>query len=199
MMLDHIGQPDVAEKVHNAWLATLENGRVTYDLYREGQSREKLGTKEFGEAIAEHLGEKPKHLQPVQYFEKPSRKSNQELYGYSRPAPKKKELFGVDVFLHWAGTDPDQLAEQLNQAATNELELTMITNRGTKVYPGYNPETFCTDHWRCRFKSKSGNPIANPAVIQLLQSIYDKGLDFIKTEQLYEINGEPAFSKGQGE
>ena len=27
----------------------------------------------------------------------------------------------------------------------------MITNRGTKVWPDGAPETFCTDHWRCRF------------------------------------------------
>lgn len=27
----------------------------------------------------------------------------------------------------------------------------MIFNRGTKVWPRGMPETFKTDHWRCRF------------------------------------------------
>jgi isocitrate dehydrogenase len=30
-------------------------------------------------------------------------------------------------------------------------QLTMITNRGLKWPDGFN-ETYCTDHWRCRFK-----------------------------------------------
>src|SRR5205085_10929178 len=36
MMLVHIGQTDVAEHVHNAWLSTIEDGVHTYDIYSEG-------------------------------------------------------------------------------------------------------------------------------------------------------------------
>src|SRR5690606_10971564 len=36
MMLVHIGQSDVAEKIHNAWLKTIEDGLHTGDIYREG-------------------------------------------------------------------------------------------------------------------------------------------------------------------
>ena len=35
MMLVHINQPEVAERVHNAWLRTLEEGIHTYDIYDE--------------------------------------------------------------------------------------------------------------------------------------------------------------------
>jgi len=44
MMLNHIGQSDIAEKVHNAWLRTMEDGVHTYDIYKEGTSKEKVGT-----------------------------------------------------------------------------------------------------------------------------------------------------------
>ena len=36
MMLVHIDQTDVAERVHNAWLRTIEDGIHTYDIYTEG-------------------------------------------------------------------------------------------------------------------------------------------------------------------
>jgi isocitrate dehydrogenase len=38
---------DVAERVHNAWLRTMEDGVHTYDIFREGISKQKVGTKEF--------------------------------------------------------------------------------------------------------------------------------------------------------
>ena len=56
MMLVHIGQPEAAERVHNAWLRTLEDGIHTYDVFKEGVSKQKVGTKEFGEAVVERLG-----------------------------------------------------------------------------------------------------------------------------------------------
>src|SRR5438093_11914235 len=53
MMLIHIGQGEVAERVHNAWLRAIEDGIHTYDIYTEGISREKLGTREFARAVAQ--------------------------------------------------------------------------------------------------------------------------------------------------
>src|SRR5919106_725176 len=50
MMLVHIGQPDVAERVHNAWLRTLESGVHTYDIFDSSVSKEKVGTREFAQA-----------------------------------------------------------------------------------------------------------------------------------------------------
>ena len=59
MMMAHIGQPKVAEKVHNAWLKTIEDGIHTYDIYEEGVSKQKVGTAAFAEAIIARLGQKP--------------------------------------------------------------------------------------------------------------------------------------------
>ena len=73
MMLQHIDQSDVAELVHNAWLATLESGYHTYDIYAEGKSKKKVGTKEFAEAVVKHLGKQPKKLKPVAYKSAPKR------------------------------------------------------------------------------------------------------------------------------
>src|SRR6266536_27306 len=51
LMLVHIGQTEIAEKVHNAWLRTIEDGIHTYDVYNEATSKQKVGTKEFAEAV----------------------------------------------------------------------------------------------------------------------------------------------------
>ena len=41
LMLKHIGQGEVAAKIENAWLKTIEEGYHTYDIYQEGISVEK--------------------------------------------------------------------------------------------------------------------------------------------------------------
>ena len=62
MMLVHIGETEVAERVHNAWLRTIEDGIHTYDIYKEGESKQKVGTKEFAEAVAQRVGQTPQTL-----------------------------------------------------------------------------------------------------------------------------------------
>jgi isocitrate dehydrogenase len=195
MMLNHIGQNEVAEKVQNAWLTTLEEGVHTYDIYKEGVSKRKVGTKEFADAVIDNLGKKPKILKQVSY----PKGSSLNLPKYNRKAPLKKELIGVDIFVHWNGTNPNQLASLLSKIETKELSLSMITNRGIKVYPDGFPETFCTDHWRCRFKPTDGNNISKKDIIQLLANAIAENIDTIKTENLYAFEGKPAFSLGQGQ
>src|SRR5438046_10606287 len=51
MLLVHIGQPEIAERVHNAWLRAIEDGIHTYDIFQEGVSRETVGTREFADAV----------------------------------------------------------------------------------------------------------------------------------------------------
>src|SRR5918997_2961504 len=67
MMLVHTGQTDVAERAHNAWLRTMEDGIHTYDIYKEGVSKEKVGTREFAEAVVARLGQRPETLKAVGY------------------------------------------------------------------------------------------------------------------------------------
>ena len=66
MMLVHIGQTDVAERVHNAWLRTLEDGIHTYDVYKEGVSREKVGTKSLPRPWS-RVGQLPQTLKAAKY------------------------------------------------------------------------------------------------------------------------------------
>ena len=195
MMLNHIGQTEVAEKIQNAWLKTIEDGTHTYDIFKDGVSKQKVGTSEFADAVVANLGQKPTVLKPVSY----AKGAALNLPKYQKKPAAKKELVGVDVFVHWNGTSPDELAEQIKYLDTPEATLTMITNRGIKVWPDGFSETFCTDHWRCRFKPTEGKTISKQHVVQLLLEAINNNIDTIKTENLYNFDGKPGFSLGQGQ
>ncbi|MEO9004716.1 MAG: NADP-dependent isocitrate dehydrogenase [Ginsengibacter sp.] len=195
MMLSHIGQADVAEKVQNAWLKTIEDGKHTYDIYKESVSKELLGTKEFAEAVINNLGKLPRTLKPVSY----SNGQTLNLPKYIRQKNAKKELVGVDVFIDWQGSNPDELAEKIKILGGENSSLTMITNRGIKVWPEGFPETFCTDHWRCRYKPSNGQTMKKNEIIELLNNANTHGIDTIKTENLYTFDGRQSYSLGQGQ
>jgi len=197
MMLVHINQPEVATSVHNAWLRTIEDGIHTYDIFVEGISKQKVGTKEFADAVIAHLGQQPQNLKAVSYTSAPKREhlahtANPELLA-------QKELVGVDVYLDWHNGSSNQLGEALKHVSSDGLDLTVITNRGAKVWPNGMPETFITDHWRCRFVSSTSAPVKHTQVLALLQHVTDSGFDFIKTENLYTFDGRIGYSQVSGE
>ena len=195
MMLVHIGQSKVAEKVHNAWLKTIEDGIHTVDIYREGVSQKQVNTIEFADAVIARLGQMPENLPAVQYD---AEAKPVTIPTVTRREPQKRELVGIDVFVS-STQSPDEIAETLQSIDNGIAELKMITNRGVKVWPNGLPETFCTDHWRCRFMAKEGRTFNKGMVVDLLRQLHYGNVDFIKTEHLYTFDGEPGFSMGQGQ
>jgi isocitrate dehydrogenase len=195
MMLNHIGQTEVAEKIHNAWLKTIESGIHTKDLYREGSSIKRVGTAEFAEAVIANLGQLPETLKQVNY----EKNTSINLPKYQRATPAQKTLVGVDLFLDYKGLNANELADDVKKLEKNSIILTMITNRGIKVWPEGFEETFCTDHWRCRFKTSNGSPFSNQSILDLMQRALDTGFEVIKTENLYQFAGKDAYSLGQGQ
>lgn len=194
MMLVHIGQPEIAEKVHNAWLRTLEDGIHTKDVFQEGVSKAKVGTDEFARAVIERLGLEPKVLAPIRYSAAGQQPMN--LRPSARREPAKKETVGVDVFVEWTGA-PNELAPILESVKSDHLKLKMITCRGVKVWPNGFPETTLVDHFRCRFESPEPVPVAE--IAYLLALLAGAGIEFVKTEHLCTFDGVPGYSLGQGQ
>lgn len=191
-MLLHLDQSDVATRVKNAWLSTLEDGVHTSDLVGESTNLV-VGTQPFADAVIERMGNAPKTLPDEQL--RPHRFSVQR----STTRRRRKALVGVDVFVDWDEHEraPHVLADHL-AAAGEGWRLKMITNRGVQVWPNFMPETFCTDHWRCRFMANDEHA-APRDVVELLSRLGAGGLDVIKTENLYNFDDERGFSLGQGE
>jgi isocitrate dehydrogenase len=195
MMLVHIGQPDIAARAQNAWLKTLEDGIHTYDIYKPDTSKQKVGTKEFADAVAARMGEKPKTLKAVEYK---SASSMTFKYDFPNLPKAKKELTGVDVFIEWNGTSND-FGDKMSKVTSEGLKLKMISNRGLEVWPGGFPETFLVDHWRCRYMpEKEGSGVKHEMIVSLLKKIHEAGFDFIKTENLYNFDGVKGYSTTGG-
>lgn len=192
LMLNHIGEQVIAKKIHHAWLKTIEEGSHTYDIYNENTSTQKVSTTDFGKAVIENLGGKPKQL--VSSFTSEKQKPIQ--IQIPKTPTQEKTLDGVDVFVCETNRDPEALADQLKEVTKENklMELEYITNRGIKVYPNPNPATFCTDHWRCRFIKKTQD-IKPTDIISLLQSLVSAKIEIIKTENLYSFAGEKNYSQ----
>jgi isocitrate dehydrogenase len=96
-MLVHLGRTEAAERFHNAWLRTIEDGIHTYDIFDAAISREKVGTRAFADAVIARLGQKPTKLAPVAYAAgRTGPAAVVEIKAASKPV---KRLVGVDVFV----------------------------------------------------------------------------------------------------
>jgi len=193
LMLVHINQPEVAGRVHNAWLRTIEDGIHTYDIFTEGVSSAKVGTKEFAAAVCERLGQKPTRLKPVTYAHKPA----------SGPAAamtqvtSAMELKGIDVFVYWPSRNPNALAEAVGKLAGDGMKLQVIDNRGVKVWPAGMAETFCTDSFRCRYIADGKTDMGK--LLDVAQRIACAGIDIALTQTLRSFDGQMGYSMVQGQ
>jgi len=194
MMLVHIGQWEAAERVHNAWLRTIEEGIHTYDIFEGGISKQKVGTKEFAQAVAARMGLKPEKLAPVSYASAQGKRKEWT------PTERKidTQMIGVDLYIGSTGVTPQALGESIKQITHEGLVLKMIDNRGTIVYPGGMAETFLTDSYRCRFEA-AGATVTHAQVSGIYQKMTAAGYDIVKTESLRTFDGKPGFTLAQGQ
>lgn len=192
LMLNYLGYNEIAERIHNGWLTTIESGIHTNDIYHKEHSKELVGTKEFAVAVGKLLGSRPEKLKSVHYA-----KSHKIASISTSLAPsEKRTCIGVDLFLY-SHLTPKELCEKLLELPT-PLSLKLITNRGAKVWPEGQPETFCIDQFRARFVSHNSGQAAIPT--QLLDTqklLIDSGFDIIKSENLYLFDGAPSFSSSE--
>lgn len=196
-LLIHIGAPREAALIENAWLATLEAGIHTADIYREGVSARKVDTDEFADAVIAHLGKNPAHFAVAQYAAASAEKAKAPRL--PDPVILDKALVGIDIFVNVDVCNPVALGERL--AAMNlPLNLQVIMHRGMKVWPDAKVDDFCADYWQCRFmKSQEVASVKREEILQLLEILMRADVDVIKTENLYTFDGERGFALAQGQ
>jgi isocitrate dehydrogenase len=200
MMLVHIDQTDVAERIHNAFLRTLEDGIHTYDIAKDGKNpytKKQVGTKEFGEAIVARVGQEPQKFKPVRYNPAgPCKAAKVERV----QALADRQLVGVDLFVYSPPGDPNAVGARMDALNGDGLKLTLISSRGVRVYPGGLPDTITSDSWRCRYVSSVENAVVTAQqVLNLQQRALNAGIEVNKTEGLYNFDGKPGYSLSQGE
>src|SRR5579863_3458514 len=200
MMLVHIGQWEAAERVHNAWLRTLEDGVHTYDIYEESVSKQKVGTKEFAAAVVARMGKKPEKLKAVSY----AGAASQRKEWAPNPARRfeKIEIVGVDLYMGSNGRNPKDFGDALSRITVDGVQLRMVDNRGTIVWPGGMAETFVTDSFRCRFQpleNSTSQAVTHAQISALYQKVTAAGYDIVKTETLRTFDGQQGFTLAQGQ
>ena len=106
---------------------------------------------------------------------------------------------GADVFVE-SPASPDELGRSLEAIAEGSpLRLKMISNRGTKGYPNNGGRTDCVDHGRCRFVLRDGAASLDDAALLRLVGTLATAHRWMHLEKLEELDGEPAFTRAQGE
>lgn len=197
LMLRHLEQNEVADKIHNAWLKTMEDGIHTGEIFNPQISSRRANTRQFADAVIERLGQKPAQFAPVSSVKGAE---GIKMPQVSLPVKGDKKLQGVDVFLHWRDEKPvSDLAGQL-QSLSNSLKLASIDSRGLLVWPDSVAKAEKGDHWRCRFTAANdGAEVTHAQIVQLLHSLAQSGMDFIKTENLYTFDGKRGYSVAQGQ
>lgn len=194
LMLYHIGQGEIAAKMGNALLYTLESGEHTGDIAKDKSKA--LSTMEFAKAVVKNLGKAPKTLQP---FATGSGKP------VTLPKPedttrsiRTKRLTGVDIFVDYDGTDAENLGKRIEQCATAALPLLQVASRGMKMYDPKKPTMRAemdavTDLWACRFVGEEGM-VTNADIRAVLNNLELSGLEWVKIENLYTFDNVPGFS-----
>jgi isocitrate dehydrogenase len=153
-------------------------------------------TTEYTDAIIANLGRKPsqtfvREYRPIQL--------PQVTREPVMVRPQKRRVTGVDVFVEFDGT-AEQLGNSMEQLTEGTaLRLKAISSRGTLVYPAVGFMTDLVDHWTCRFVLRDdGGELGEAQVLDLLQRISSR-YRWTHIEKLHEFDGQPGFTKAQGE
>jgi hypothetical protein len=184
-MLQHIGLHKTKQRIENALMHTLKDGIMTRDLGG------RANTKEFTKAVIDRLYP----MDPDELKTPTPLQIKSELL----PVHKEKveDCHGIDVFIE----SPDGIPKVPEKVA--HLELAMISNRGTKVYPGPKPDIWLVDHYRCRYVARDKNGeylrISDEELFQLLRELYVHKFNWMHIEKLRMFDGELGYTKAQGE
>lgn len=189
MLLRYLGESEAAQRIEDAVRMTWENPETqTRDIAGDSGG---ISTTAFTKTVIANLKDKP------------SKSVSEKFVDLSKVTvthrPKLPETVqGTDVFVEFQGT-PRELGGIIeNLAATSAMSLKMISNRGTKVYPG-ETQAQCVDQWRCRFMNRNGGEISDRQIYGLLHALTDGGIKWMHIEKLKFMGDAAAFTKAQGE
>lgn len=203
IMLRHIGLAKQAAIINNALLATLEDGIHTGDVKGD---KPPVRTMEFAEAIAANLGRMPTSCPPrvvgthdtVKHAAPPRPSSYRLRRTFEQVA---SHVCGADIYI---GTTlpPFELAAKLQAICeSGPFKLTLLSNRGTQVWPSGSVYTEVVDYYRARFELKDAAMLGRlgqmPAV-KLLEKVAEK-FEVTDFQPLKIYDGKPGFSLAQGQ
>ncbi|HSR52037.1 MAG TPA: isocitrate/isopropylmalate family dehydrogenase [Acidobacteriota bacterium] len=183
-MLHYLGLHDYANDVDTALRMALLSGIRTRDLGGHATTLEftrvvinALPRRErYPKSHASHQGKSPRM----------PKVADEET---AAAEPQEWKVVGVDVFTRGKGID--KLPKQVGP-----LELIMVSNRGTKMYPGPVPDILMVDWYRCRYLADED--VSDQQIQDLLDKV-SQAYEWMHVEKLHVSNGQQMFSRAQGE
>lgn len=203
ILLRHVGMLKQAATIENALIYTLESGVHTGDVKGE---KAPVGTAEFASAIAHNLGKVPTQRyarnvpdQDTPRFTPPERPRVNKMMRTYETLPSA--IVGCDIYIQTL-LAPHDIAQRLEMiCASSPFKLTMMSSRGTQVWPTGSVYTEIVDYYRARFelrdKSATGR-IGQQSTIFLFEKVSEK-FEVATFQMLKEYDGKPGFSKAQGQ
>jgi isocitrate dehydrogenase len=204
MMLRHICLAREAALIENALLATLESGIHTGDF--GDRSKPSASTRQFTQAIIDNLGNKPKTVpatpdaDPAEtcFLRPPKPQSQQVIRTFKNLVT---HVVGCDIYLD-SPLAPLSLAEEMARAcADTPFKLSLISNRGTQVWPTGSVYTECVDYYRVRFELKenvSPGSFGQSRCVALMDKIAES-FTVCSYELLRTFDGIKGYSLAQGQ
>jgi isocitrate dehydrogenase len=204
MMLRHLCLFKEAATIENALLATLESGVHTGDF--GDKSKPAVDTKTFTNAIIGNLGNKPKTVTAIpdaapgdHCFIRPPRPTGQQVIRTFKNVVTN--VVGCDIYLDTA-LSPLSLAEEMNRACQDTpFKLSIISNRGTQVWPTGSVYTECVDYYRVRFEVREGvapGTFGQSRCVALMDKIAES-FTVCSYELLRTFDGVKGYSLAQGQ
>ncbi len=182
-MLRYLGLNSYADRIEQALRLTLVTGIKTRDLGGNANTRE------FTHAIISELGATSAQKADEDTIETVDAS---KIIIPSEPLTQAAQpwtLVGVDIFIQSNGMP--QLPESIGK-----LKLSMIANRGTKIYPGVVPDILLVDCFRSRWIAEM--PLSNDEILEFLNN-FPKEYTWVHIEKLHKEGETPMYSKAQGE
>ena len=188
MMLRHLGLSNHADLIEEGLEAILEQLHARPDL---SEPPPVFSTDRFTRLMVKFLEAKPA---PEGVATAPERLPRREPVMRVSAGPDHTALRGLDVFLESA-LPPKVVAEHL-MGLHSTLELKMISNRGTQVWPSGSVFTDCINHYRVRFESDGA--VDQRALLDVLGACADR-FTLCGCEWLRELDGKRGYSLAQGQ
>lgn len=197
MMLRHFGLHGTSALIENALLATLESGVRTADF---GDSQAKVSsTTEFAQAVIGNLGSAPKSGAVAGKDVVVTREPRMAIKAHRiiESASCGESLVGIDLFVE-SNQQPSEVANLIQSSLSERYKLTLISNRGTQVWPSGSLLTDCVNQYRVRVETSDGAATTNQEALALAVKVSEK-IRVCSTEMLMRYNDIPAYSLAQGQ
>lgn len=196
MMLQHLGLSHKATIIENALMNTLQQGVHTAD-FGSGSSPA-CSTTEFTDAIISNLalGEENATNTAINLSnQRPPRPSDGNRI---IETPRSSgEIVGIDLFIE-SSSQPREIAALVQSVLPSWCPLTLISNRGTQVWPTGSILTDCVNQHRLRLEVKDGLTVSEHDLLKLAVLISER-IRVCSTEILMRYNGVASYSLAQGQ